>query len=350
MVSFRGTQLQETPILSICIATYNRAEYIGETLTSILEQVDSVLPSRIEINVVDGASTDNTESVMSEFIREFAIVNYYRLSGKGGVDKDFDIAVGKATGRYCWLLSDDDPVKENAVATIIENLMEIEPGLLIVNSEVRNATLDKVIVPSLIGIGTDQLLAPGDMDSLLACTGNYLSFIGSVVIRRSLWEERQREKYYGTEFIHLGVIFQSPVNEPILILTDPLIKIRLGNTHWSLRSFEIWGVKWPRLVWSFSCVSEEIRASVASSNSPSSTAFQLIQRAKGGYSAESYHKYLEGSLNCPRRVLAWTISLSPILVINLLVTLVFQKNRAKHALSLYELSVVRKNIWNRIIS
>lgn len=32
-----------TPILSICIATYNRAEYIGETLERIIPQITEFL-------------------------------------------------------------------------------------------------------------------------------------------------------------------------------------------------------------------------------------------------------------------------------------------------------------------
>ncbi len=51
-------------LLSICIATYNRAEYIGETLESIIPQVTD----EVEIVIVDGASTDNTSSVVKHYI------------------------------------------------------------------------------------------------------------------------------------------------------------------------------------------------------------------------------------------------------------------------------------------
>jgi glycosyltransferase involved in cell wall biosynthesis len=52
-----------TPLLSICIATYNRADYIGETLDSIIPQ----LTDNVELLVVDGASTDNTEDVVRTY-------------------------------------------------------------------------------------------------------------------------------------------------------------------------------------------------------------------------------------------------------------------------------------------
>ena len=47
--------------LSVCIPTYNFGRFIGETLDSVLRQAP---PNEVEILVVDGASTDNTEEVV----------------------------------------------------------------------------------------------------------------------------------------------------------------------------------------------------------------------------------------------------------------------------------------------
>ena len=52
------------PRLSICIATYNRASCIGETLRSIIPQITE----EVEIVVVDGASTDNTCNVVKSYM------------------------------------------------------------------------------------------------------------------------------------------------------------------------------------------------------------------------------------------------------------------------------------------
>ena len=49
--------------LSICIATFNRSEFISDTLESILTQVTS----DCEVVVSDNASTDNTEEVVSQY-------------------------------------------------------------------------------------------------------------------------------------------------------------------------------------------------------------------------------------------------------------------------------------------
>ena len=85
------------PLLSICVATYNRAEYIGETLESIIPQITD----EVEIVIVDGASTDNTSSVVKHYIEVCKQINYIQLPSKGGVDQDFCKAVEFAKGEYC---------------------------------------------------------------------------------------------------------------------------------------------------------------------------------------------------------------------------------------------------------
>ena len=65
--------------LAICIATLNRGAFIGETLESIIRQATD----EVEIVVVDGASTDNTEEVVRGFQQRWPRLNYLRLPEKG---------------------------------------------------------------------------------------------------------------------------------------------------------------------------------------------------------------------------------------------------------------------------
>lgn len=51
--------------LSIIVCTYNRSDFIGDCLNSIIEQVGS--KGDIEVLVVDNASTDSTEDIVKSF-------------------------------------------------------------------------------------------------------------------------------------------------------------------------------------------------------------------------------------------------------------------------------------------
>jgi hypothetical protein len=117
--------------------------------------------------------------------------------------------------------------------------------------------MSTVLEPRRLQDATDSEFTPAQWDDFFIKTASYLSFIGCVVIKRALWLERDKDRYFGSLFIHVGVIFQRPMPEKILILADPLISIRYGNAKWQPQQFEIWMLKWPALLWSFDTVSTE---------------------------------------------------------------------------------------------
>ncbi len=111
-------------------------------------------------------------------------------------------------------------------------------------------------------IDEDRVYPPSGFEMLFADTAGYLTFIGGVVIRRDLWLARERERYFGTEFVHCGVIFQAPLPGTALVISKPLISIRYGMAQWTARSFDIWMFKWPELVWSLPDISDNVKIRV----------------------------------------------------------------------------------------
>jgi abequosyltransferase len=275
------------PLLSICIATYNRAGYIGETLDSIIPQLDD----DIELLVVDGASTDNAEEVVRKYVQKESRIRYIRLSAKGGVDQDYDKSVQLARGEFCWLFTDDDLLKPGAVAAVKAAINEGH-GLIVVNAEVRNHELSVILQSRRIVMHDNKLYAPNAMECLFVDALDYLSFIGAVVIRRSVWLSRERESYFGTEFIHVGVIFQKSLTETALIIAEPYIIIRFDNAQWESRRFEIWMFKWPKLVWSFKDISSEAMLRVSPKEPWRRFRMLIVLRSRGEYNIKMYHQYL----------------------------------------------------------
>src|SRR5665647_2657471 len=107
--------------LSICITTYNRGQFIGETLDSILGQ----MVAGVELVIVDGASPDNTPAVMTQYLLRYPEIRFFREQVNSGVDGDYDKAVGYARGEYCWLMSDDDLLKPGAIQYVLLSLIHI---------------------------------------------------------------------------------------------------------------------------------------------------------------------------------------------------------------------------------
>jgi abequosyltransferase len=80
--------------LSICIATFNRAKFIGETLDSLLPQ----LCRGVELVILDGGSSDQTEQIVGDYAARSPRIRYIRQTTNNGVDRDFDRAVELASG------------------------------------------------------------------------------------------------------------------------------------------------------------------------------------------------------------------------------------------------------------
>lgn len=297
----------DRPRLSLCIATLNRAAQLRDTLAGIAAQWAAPL----EVVVVDGASVDDTAGVVAAARTTLPRLTYVRLDARGGFDADYHKAVVAATGDYCWLLSDDDALEPGAIATILAALAD-RPSLVVVNGAVYDATLSERVAGSQLAPGPDRAFAPDDYQRLFVETANHLSFVGAVVIERELWLARHPERYFGSMFGHVGVIFQAPLPGTAIVLAQPWLKIRAGSASWTQRYFEIWMFLWPELIWSFAALSEESRRAVFAREPWRRPGALLICRAKGSYDLTTFERWIAPRLERGwRRWLARAIAMLP---------------------------------------
>jgi abequosyltransferase len=319
------------PKLSICIATYNRGSFIGETLDSILSQIEP----GVELLVVDGASTDNTPEVMKHYLTHYPAISYYRELRNSGVDVDYDKAVGYAKGEFCWLMSDDDHLNPGAVQRVL-SAIDGKRDLIVVNSEIWNATFSEKLLDRRLRITRDIEYGKDDRDKMFMETANQLGFIGCVVIRRSLWLSSDRASYYGTLFIHVGVIFQRSAVEAVMVIAEPFIAIRGGNATWTARTFEVWAIKWPDLIWSFSGFSDVAKQAVCPRDQWRRFKFLFGHRAMGTYSLSEFHKFLSPKVKGFARAKAYLVAAFPGKMANLMVVFYYLLFKRSSGLQLFD--------------
>jgi abequosyltransferase len=324
-----------TPRLSICIATFKRGAFIAETLDSIVPQ----LSDSVELLVVDGASPDDTESVMRRYVERHPEVCYFRQAENGGVDGDYDNAVQYARGTYCWLMTDDDLLKPNAVQRVLAAL-EGEPDLVMVNTELRNANLRACLNPRLNPIQDDRRYSASEFEDFFRDAASHMSFIGTIIVRRALWLQRERKRYYGTLFIHVGILLQKPL-ESVSMIADPLIVARFGNAMWTPRSFEIWMKKWPDLIWSFDSVSAKTKRQVIARYPAHSLRELLFQRAIGAYDISSYRNVVQPGCNAAWRWAYFAAAFIPERPLNTTLALYFGMRSEASRLARYLLRLSR---------
>jgi abequosyltransferase len=56
-------------LLSICIPTYNRAQYLKYNIDILISQIKRAEPDQVEICVSDNASTDHTEELVRDYVK-----------------------------------------------------------------------------------------------------------------------------------------------------------------------------------------------------------------------------------------------------------------------------------------
>jgi glycosyltransferase involved in cell wall biosynthesis len=300
--------------LTICIATYNRAAFIGETLASIVPQ----LRPGVEVVIVDGASPDGTAAAVAPYVEGFSAIRYFRETVNSGVDADYDKAVGYATGEHCWLFPDDDLMAPGALDRVFEALEGGAVDLLIVDAEVRDRSLIRCLQSGRLALKGERRYGPDDADDLLADAGHCLSFIGAVIIRKTLWSSRRREPFLGSLFIHVGVIFQSRDIGLAKILAEPLVLIRAGNAMWQPRGFEIWAFKWPLLIWGFKGYSNTAKEKVTPREPWRGFRWLLHYRALGAYSHSEYERHFADRLTGYQRLIPRLTAVFPGRLANLI--------------------------------
>tara|TARA_Y100000739_G_scaffold227811_1_gene238111 strand:- start:7464 stop:8495 length:1032 start_codon:yes stop_codon:yes gene_type:complete len=103
---------------SICIPNYNYGKYIGETISSVINQNYQ----DFEIIVSDNNSSDNSIEVIKSFddIRITLVKNKYNIGFIGNLNK----VTKNASGDFIILLSSDDLMKQNALQSYYNRIME----------------------------------------------------------------------------------------------------------------------------------------------------------------------------------------------------------------------------------
>jgi len=111
------TQLSDSPLISICVPTYNGAEYLIECLESIQAQT----LNDFEVIIVDDDSTDRSFEIATEFARRDSRFKAYRNSKRLGLVGNWNRCLEISGGTWIKLLFQDDKVEPNCLERLLES-------------------------------------------------------------------------------------------------------------------------------------------------------------------------------------------------------------------------------------
>jgi glycosyltransferase involved in cell wall biosynthesis len=176
------------PILSICIPTYNRAEYLDKSIASIVSQKEFISED-VELVISDNVSTDNTEEVVRKYQKQHKNI-FYSKNEENISDKNFPMVIGNANGIFRKLCNDtliflDGSI--NYMLSAIKDNIDIKPVLFFMNNSNKRRRRQRYTVDNF--------------DSFVKITSIWIGWIASF----GLWEDdyvKIEDKYAGCE-IHL---------------------------------------------------------------------------------------------------------------------------------------------------
>jgi len=133
--------MQKEFLLSICIPTYNRSEYLKTCLENLAVQLkDHYIKEKIEIIISDNSSQDNTEDIVKKFQKILGNIKYFKNEKNIGFDENTIKSVLLAKGKYCWNIGDDDLIQNGGIKFIADFLQNNNVALITVGF---NSFLDK---------------------------------------------------------------------------------------------------------------------------------------------------------------------------------------------------------------
>lgn len=125
-------------LLSICIPTYNRYDLLSCSLTAVLEASKDYC-DQIEVIVSDNCSADSTGDFVQSLVSQYPHLRYYRNDTNIGLNANFYKLTNRyATGKYCWLIGDDDFVISGTFPYILKILQEDEVDFLRLNFDIKS--------------------------------------------------------------------------------------------------------------------------------------------------------------------------------------------------------------------
>jgi len=212
--------------LSIAIPTYNGAQTIRETLDSIVSQLED----GVEIVVSDNASTDGTADIIREYQAMYPLIRYFCNDENLGVDRNFDLAVQRAAGKYVWFFGDDDKMCNGGIQKVLEVVStNLDIVNIFVNCKMMSPDLKLCYSERVIDLDQDIILSPDDFLSKVGATA---ALVPSIVVLRSLWLNLDKTRFINTYWLVLASLYLILPGHAAYCISKPYVLFRDGSSRW----------------------------------------------------------------------------------------------------------------------
>jgi glycosyltransferase involved in cell wall biosynthesis len=212
MVSYINS---EKPLVSVIIPTYNRANLIGRAIQSALDQTYR----NIEIIIVDDASNDNTEEIVTKFHNINVVYIRHNCNKGGGAARNTGIKA--SNGQFIAFLDDDDEWLNDKLEKQVKTIMTLSSewgGIYCGFHRITDKKIKTIEVFKKGNLKTELLKEQLDIGS-----SSTLLFIRKIILEIGLFDEtfeRNQDFELLIRFFRKYKLFS---------VKEPLVKIYTRN-------------------------------------------------------------------------------------------------------------------------
>jgi glycosyltransferase involved in cell wall biosynthesis len=208
---------------------------LDECLSSLIPFAEC---SNIQIYISDDGSTDETETIVNKFLKDFPFITYKKNDSNIGMYLNTYEVIKMSKTKYIWLMGDDDRVVKEDLSPILSSICD-GFDFIILNSRSFDFSMLKVKKERIIECESDRVYKPDCHEILLKDLRKwaYHGFMSSMIAKREVFLDGDRHYedssylLYKNNWLPLIMFYSGIVGKKGIFLCKPLIENRSDNRH-----------------------------------------------------------------------------------------------------------------------
>lgn len=217
------------PRVSVVVPAYNNAEYIGETIESILGQTFT----DFELVIADHSSSDETMAIIEKY--DDPRIRVLTTEAGGGAKRNWDRVTAEATGELVKLVCGDDTIFPTSLDAQVA-AFDANPSAVLVASQRTLIDANGKTVIAARGLGGLSGLVSGREAARTAVRAgaNIFGEPGCVLMKRDALQEIGLWDNSHPYLIDQATFISVALQGDIFAIAQPLASFRISSGQWSV--------------------------------------------------------------------------------------------------------------------
>lgn len=215
-------------LISICIPTYNRPEYLKRLLKSIISQ-KGFKGREFELLIIDNASLADIGQILKPFCEKYDNIRFIRNRVNIGGVPNFIKLLRNFRGQYFFYLSDDDKLLAGALLKL-KRMVNKNPEVALFTSAYKNRNYENNKISTVKIFDKSKIIYKEDIRSIVKFYGAGHSFSRVCIKRDSIDINgyiRHRKSSHGQMYF-MG---KAALSGKSYYSNNPLILRTVGNPY-----------------------------------------------------------------------------------------------------------------------